>query len=69
MLRHRRARVNGAAPKSAPSARDGRPVLLSDDELAMVLAACRRYRQSIPVYLASCQAELQLLKAVIRKLS
>ena len=70
MLRQRRSRVNGHGPKSGSNGRDGsRPVVLSDDELSLVLAACRRYRQSIPVYLASSQQELLLIKAVIRKLS
>jgi hypothetical protein len=69
MLRQRRSRGNGHGPRSAPAARNGRPVELSDDELAVVLAACRRYRQSIPIYLESSQPELQLIRAVIRKLS
>lgn len=66
----RRARTNGHAPKSAPNGRNGgRPVVLSHDELVLVLAACRRYHRSIPVYLASSQAELRLLETVMRKLS
>jgi len=47
----------------------GEPDLLTEDELAVVLTACRRYRQSIPIYLASSQPELQLIRAVLRKLS
>jgi len=44
-------------------------VVLSRDELTVVLAACRRYRQSVPVYLASSQPELRLLRSAMRKLS
>jgi hypothetical protein len=43
--------------------------VLDRDELTLVLTACRRYRQSVPVYLASSQPELRLIRAVIRKLS
>jgi hypothetical protein len=43
--------------------------VLSEDERALVLAACERYRQLLPVYLASSQPELQLLRTVLRKLS
>ena len=46
-----------------------RKVALTDDEVKAVLAACTRYRHTIPVYLASSQSELKLIKAVIRKLS
>jgi len=70
MLRQRRSKVNGHRSQSAGSPRNGaRPVELSTDELAVVLEACRRYRQSIPIYLASSQPELRLIQAVIRKLS
>ncbi len=73
MLRQRRARVNGNGnghrPKSAPRSPGRRPVVLDRDELALLLTACRRYRQSVPVYLASSQPELRLIQAVIRKLS
>ena len=66
----RRARTNGHAPRSARNGRNGgRPVTLSEDELELVLAACRRYQRAIPVYLASSQEELRLLEAVMRKLS
>jgi hypothetical protein len=44
-------------------------VQLTGDEQAVVLLACRRYRQSLPIYLASSQGELALIRAVIRKLS
>jgi len=70
MLRRRRSRTNGHRPDSAGAPRNGkRPVDLSLDELAVVIEACRRYRQSIPIYLASSQSELRLIQAVIRKLS
>lgn len=76
MLRQGRARTNGNghAPRGrtaqrANGARRGRAIVLSEDELSLVLAACERYRQQIPVYLASSQPELQLLRTVIRKLS
>ena len=43
--------------------------MLSEDERSLVLAACERYRQLLPSYLASSQDELRLLRAVMRKLS
>ena len=71
MLRQGRARTNGNghAPRRANGGRRGRAIVLSEDELSLVLAACERYRQLIPVYLASSQPELQLLRTVMRKLS
>jgi len=71
MLRPRRAKAksNGPRPGSARARNGRRPVELTEDELAVVLTACRRYRQSIPIYLASSQPELQLIRAVLRKLS
>ena len=77
MLRQGRARTNGNghAPRGARGAqpangaRRGRSIVLSEDERSLVLAACERYRQLIPVYLASSQPELQLICTVIRKLS
>jgi hypothetical protein len=50
-------------------ARNARKIALSKAEVEAVLEACRRYRHTIPVYLASTQSELRLIKAVIRKLS
>ena len=67
MLRQRRARTNGDGNGNGNGHRP-RPVVLSRDELDVVLAACRRYRQSVPVYLASSQPELRLIQSVIRKL-
>lgn len=68
MLRQGRVRTNGNghAPRGT---RRGRTIVLSEDERALVLAACERYRQLLPVYLASSQPELQLLRTVLRKLS
>ena len=67
---HSRAVDGRAEPRSAPNGRNGGgPVVLSDDELALVLAACQRYHRSLPVYLASSRAELELLETVMRKLS
>lgn len=58
---------NGSQVETKPA--KPRKVALSGDERKAVLAACRRYRHTIPVYLASSQSELRLIKAVIRKLS
>jgi len=61
-------RQNGRGSRaSAKSAT--RKVALTTDEVKAVLLACERYRHTIPVYLASSQSELKLIKAVIRKLS
>ena len=70
MLGRRRSGGNGHRPAPAGGTRNGRrPVQLTEDEQAVVLAACRRYRQSLPIYLASSQPELALIRAVIRKLT
>ncbi len=42
---------------------------LTSEEAAVALAACKRYRQSIPTYLAAWRDELDRVDAVIRKLS
>jgi len=57
--------------KSAAASRNGHlhKVALSSDELRALRTACDHYRHSIPVYLASSQSELRVLRAVIRKLS
>ena len=60
---------NGNGSRAATKAAKTRKVALSGDEVKAVLAACERYRHTIPVYLASSQSELRLIKAVIRKLS
>lgn len=64
----RSARNGNGSNTGAASAR-AKKIALSGDEVKAVLAACRRYRHTIPVYLASSQSELRLIKAVIRKLS
>ena len=57
--------MNGNGHRRKPM----RPVVLDPDEVAVVLTACRRYRQAVPVYLASSQPELRLIRAEILKLS
>jgi hypothetical protein len=61
-------RHNGRSSKASARAAT-RKVALTTDEVKAVLLACKRYRHTIPVYLASSQSELKLIKAVIRKLS
>ena len=60
---------NGNGSNAGTRSGKERKVALSGDEVKAVLAACRRYRHTIPVYLASSQPELRLITAVIRKLS
>ena len=60
---------NGSGSKVGTKSAKARNVALSGDEVKAVLAACQRYRHTIPVYLASSQTELRLIRAVIRKLS
>jgi hypothetical protein len=60
---------NGARANAGNGAGRARKIALSEAEVKAVLAACQRYRHSIPVYLASSQPELRLLRTVIRKLS
>ena len=60
---------NGHGAKSTPRSSGRRSVVLDRDELVVLLTACRRYRQSVPIYLASSQPELRLIRTVIRKLS
>ena len=46
----------------------GTSVDLSAEEVRLVLKACARFRCSLPLYLQSCQADLETLDAVVRKL-
>ena len=75
LKRHRRQRGaamgssrNGKSARSSTAQAGGKRVALNAEEVSALLAACRRYRHTIPVYLASRKAELNLLDAVIRKL-
>lgn len=60
---------NGTRTNAGNGAGKAQKIALSKAEVKAVLEACRRYRHTIPVYLASSQSELRLIKAVIRKLS
>ena len=60
---------NGGRPKPNRKRSNGRRVVLTGEELRALRVACERYRHSLPVYLASTQSDLRLIKAVIRKLS
>ena len=60
---------NGTRANAGNGSAKARKIALDGDEVKAVLAACRRYRHTIPVYLASSQSELRLIRAVIRKLS
>jgi len=60
---------NGNGSDTGTKSTKARKVALSGDEVKAVVAACQRYRHTIPVYLASSQPELRLINAVIRKLS
>ena len=42
---------------------------LSEEERAVLRKACNRYRCSVPSYLISQQAEIEILDTVLRKLS
>jgi hypothetical protein len=44
-------------------------VKLSDQEIEILLKACGKYRQYIPTYIESRQAELALLDSITEKLS
>jgi len=60
---------NGSRANAGNGSDKARKFALSQEEVKAVLAACKRYRHTIPVYLASSQSELRLIRAVIRKLS
>jgi hypothetical protein len=62
-------RQNGSGSKVGTKTVKARKLALTEDEVKAVLVACKRYRHTIPVYLASSQSELQLIRAVIRKLT
>ena len=64
-----RTAPNGTRTNTGNGAGKARRIALSRDEVKAALAACRRYRHTIPVYLVSSQSELRLIRAVIRKLS
>ncbi|HXV75603.1 MAG TPA: hypothetical protein VD788_04730 [Candidatus Polarisedimenticolaceae bacterium] len=59
---------NGSRSSSENGKHKSKRIELNADEVATLLAAIRRYRHTIPVYLASSKPELILLDAVIRKL-
>jgi len=44
-------------------------VVLTEAEKELLLKACKKYRYTIPAYLESRQAELQVMDALINKLS
>lgn len=60
---------NGNGSNGGSRSTKARKFALSGDEVKALLVACKRYRHTIPVYLASSQSELRLIKSVIRKLS
>jgi hypothetical protein len=60
---------NGSSVSSRGKKQRSKRLVLSAEEAQTVLQACRRYRNTIPVYLAASQHELRLLRAVMRKLA
>jgi hypothetical protein len=42
--------------------------LLSREERTILLQACKRYRNSLPLYLQSVREELEIIKSILRKL-
>jgi hypothetical protein len=62
-------RRNGSGSRVGTKAVKARKLALTEEEVKAVLVACKRYRHTIPVYLASSQSELRLIRAVIRKLT
>ena len=62
-------RRNGSGSRAGAKTVKARKLALTEEEVKAVLAACKRYRHTIPVYLASSQSELRLIRAVIRKLT
>ena len=62
-------RRNGTGSRAGTKPVKARKLALTEDEVKAVLVACKRYRHTIPVYLASSQSELRLIRAVIRKLT
>jgi hypothetical protein len=41
---------------------------LSREERALLVQACRRYQNTLPVYLQSVRSELMIIKSLLRKL-
>ena len=55
--------------RNPPENDNTRRVALTTAEIETLLKACTRYRASLPIYLQSTQTELEILEALIRKLS
>jgi len=64
--RPRRSTSQGSRAKASAKRAEG--LLLSGVERALLRRACERYGAQIPAYLISGQAELRLLRRVLRKL-
>jgi hypothetical protein len=45
-----------------------RVILLTPEEVAVLLRCCRKYRSSLPFYLQSVQAEYEAMNSIVRKL-
>lgn len=59
--------MESAAELAVPTPRAS--VDLDAEEVRLVLEACAAYRCSLPIYLQSCQSNLEILDAVVRKLT
>jgi len=64
----RRSKVSLSGKKKAKNSESVR-VILTQGERELLLKACDKYRYTIPTYLKSRQPEIDMLEAIIGKLS
>lgn len=62
-----RARTSSGTRRRRPPIKAS-GVRLSREERALLLQACRRYKNTLPIYLESVRSELTIIKSILRKL-
>lgn len=67
-IRTQGAKASASKKKKTSSSRSAR-VILTEVEREVLLKACKKYRYTIPVYIKSRQPEIDILDAIIGKLS
>ena len=59
---------DGDAAEGETDANGHRVILLTPEEVAVLLRCCLRYRSSIPFYLQSAKAEYDAISSIVKKL-
>jgi len=59
---------SGKTQAKRPPVQRRKSKALTRDERALLLQACRRYRNTLPLYLQSVRSELTLIRSILKKL-